>query len=410
MKRFTSLFVGLITALSVFSANIYADEAAEAQTLSQTGIFTDVNKDTPNYESIIEMYNLGYIKGYEDGTFRPNGEITRAELVVMLNNVFEYNDIEEYTKTFTDVNQEDWFYSAVMKAGTVGYIEGFPDGSFLPRDNFTRQQFCVALSQTANLSKKDTEEEIKDEVASWASDYVYSVVSNGIMPLENGNFRAYENIKRSEVCAALVSFIEEKDNSETQSTTVAEGSTETTTKIKSSGGGGGGSSSSKKNSSSSSSSSSSSGSSSSSSGSSSSSNASTETSTAASASSNIDDTQSSQEQTYSEPASEATTHTVPKVSELSSEDLAKMKKVVKGLQAAASQVKTDAERELCNYVQNAVNAYIEDTSYNFDSAKNEAKGMYSKLSDDEKANLRKMLLINVDITALTYLASLFGIG
>ena len=68
------ILAGALAVACVSSINVFA-----ADTASKTG-FSDVNESTAEGQAIVKMYEAGYIKGYEDGTFKPNGNITRAEL------------------------------------------------------------------------------------------------------------------------------------------------------------------------------------------------------------------------------------------------------------------------------------------------------------------------------------------
>lgn len=66
--------------------------------------------------SIDNVYTIGAIKGYEDKTFKPDNEITRAEAVTILNKVFDVKANNKSLITFTDVSNSDWFYNDVMDA------------------------------------------------------------------------------------------------------------------------------------------------------------------------------------------------------------------------------------------------------------------------------------------------------
>ena len=72
------ILAGALAVACVSSVNVFA-----ADTTSKTG-FSDVNETTDEGQAIVKMYEAGYIKGYEDGTFKPNGSITRAELMPLL--------------------------------------------------------------------------------------------------------------------------------------------------------------------------------------------------------------------------------------------------------------------------------------------------------------------------------------
>lgn len=169
--------------------------------------FSDLQESHLAYEGINKLVQKGIILGYPDGTFKPEGSITRAELVKIVNMVFEYTQKQEGVN-FTDVEPEDWFYDYVLTAQYAGYIIGYPDGAFKPEGLITREEFCKILDVINNLAELPFEVSVNDEVSLWATDYVRRVISNKIMLLdENNNFRAVENATRAEVCDTLAKFI-----------------------------------------------------------------------------------------------------------------------------------------------------------------------------------------------------------
>lgn len=381
MKKFSSFIAGLLSLTMLFSVNTFAEETTVENTNVFVSPFKDVSENTENYKEIVKMYEAGYIKGYGDDNFKPNGNITRAELVVILNKLFMFENETDYTKKFTDVTEANWFYEPVMKAGTAGYIAGFPDGSFKPNDNFTRQQFCVVLSQINNFEKLEFDKEVKDAISPWASDYVYKVLSNRVMLLEAGDtFRATENITRSEVCAALAGFIVENENiqsietttEETTEATTDDSSTQTTTTSSSSGGGGGGSS--KKN---------------------------TTTTTTT--------TEATTETTTNKTIVESTTEATTKNITFSSEEKEKLISIIDGLRTATSAFSTENEKTLANFIIASMSAKAEDNSYDFTDDMETAKGMYKSLSEDEKDDFKLNVQIYIPINNLIYFAELLGL-
>ena len=79
---------------------------------------------------IINGVDNRIVKGYNDGTFRPNNGITRAEFTAMLNSAFDLKDTTLIG--FTDVVPSDWYYDNVAKAKAAGYILGYSDVTFRP--------------------------------------------------------------------------------------------------------------------------------------------------------------------------------------------------------------------------------------------------------------------------------------
>ena len=106
------------------------------------GVFTDVQGHWAQ-ETILTAHELEVVGGFPDGTFRPNASITRAETVTILSRFFDMTDTG--TVTFSDVQPNDWFYSAVAAAVHGGYVSGFGDGTFRPHNNITRLHAALIL-------------------------------------------------------------------------------------------------------------------------------------------------------------------------------------------------------------------------------------------------------------------------
>ena len=84
-------------------------------------IFPDVSDKLWAYEDILAIYDAGLINGYEDGTFRPENEITRAEVMSIINRILDRKPDEEYIKTldfnpYTDLELKQWYYVIVLEA------------------------------------------------------------------------------------------------------------------------------------------------------------------------------------------------------------------------------------------------------------------------------------------------------
>src|SRR5574344_1712725 len=90
-------------------------------------------------ESIVKLVALGAISGYEDGSFKPEGDITRAELAVVITSILGLQDaVKLATATqskFSDVKTNEWYTGAINIAANEGIISGYPDGTFRPSQN-----------------------------------------------------------------------------------------------------------------------------------------------------------------------------------------------------------------------------------------------------------------------------------
>lgn len=101
---------------------------------------------------IISLNNLGIIGGYEDQTFRPNKEITRAEVVTILAKLIDFNKTSNTSSSgFTDTNRH-WAEANIKKIASIGIISGRGDGRFAPNDNTTRAEAIHLLLKTLSLN------------------------------------------------------------------------------------------------------------------------------------------------------------------------------------------------------------------------------------------------------------------
>ncbi len=186
MKKIVSMLVLLCMALNFYFF-----------TPAQNIALKDIENDAQLKEAVETLIKYGIINGYEDGTFRPQNGLTRAQFCKIVNLTFGYK--EKAADGFSDVGTEDWFYDQVLIAKKAGYIAGFEDGTFRGNNFVTRQQVCVILNRILGLYKL-SDVNISDEVSDWAKDAVMNVISNGFMSVESGNtFRATHIILRSEV-------------------------------------------------------------------------------------------------------------------------------------------------------------------------------------------------------------------
>lgn len=154
---------------------------------------------------ITEWTNYGVTAGYEDGTFKPNNSMTRAEFATVLTNVFGLTS-KDAAQTFTDVKEGAWYQEAVTLASSAGIMNG-AGGKFNPNAKITRQEAAVALVNAYSLSGKgDGSVNFTDaaNIAAWAKEQVEALASFGyISGRPDGSFDPAGNITRAEVMAML---------------------------------------------------------------------------------------------------------------------------------------------------------------------------------------------------------------
>lgn len=109
-----------------------------------TKTFPDVPADAWYATAVNTLASLGMVSGDENGNYRPNDPITRAEFCVIAL-AFAYEP-ENAVCYFGDVSRSDWFYTYVAQAASYGWIGGYTNGNFGPNDRITRAQVTTIVN------------------------------------------------------------------------------------------------------------------------------------------------------------------------------------------------------------------------------------------------------------------------
>jgi len=120
--------------------------------------FTDVRADAPMNEGadtafkrriIYSAVHYGFVDGYEDGSFRPDAPVNRAEALKILNLAAGLQELEGSTVvSFSDVFPEDWFTPYVKAAASREIVQGYSDGTFRPSNPITRAEAAKIVYYT----------------------------------------------------------------------------------------------------------------------------------------------------------------------------------------------------------------------------------------------------------------------
>ena len=121
---------------------LLTDEAREQYTTT-AGNFTDVKAGMWCNRAIATLTNMGIIKGYTDGSFQPNKSITRAELATI---IARFAKLDVNTKTFSDITGH-WAQKNIELAAGNGWINGYEDGTFRPNNNITRAETFAMINR-----------------------------------------------------------------------------------------------------------------------------------------------------------------------------------------------------------------------------------------------------------------------
>lgn len=131
---------------------------ARQRNWSSENNFSDVSADKWYNNAVSTLCHMGVLGGYSDGTFRPNAPITRAEFAKIAVSFSQANGSAVYSY-FTDVKTTDWFAPYVTTAKDSGLIEGYSDGSFKPENRITRAEACAIVNRV--LGRKPSKSHMK---------------------------------------------------------------------------------------------------------------------------------------------------------------------------------------------------------------------------------------------------------
>ena len=174
--------------------------------------FEDVHENFWAKSAIDNWKDRGIIKG--DGkNFNPNNNITRAEMVAILDNIFKYNLKKD--NPFSDIKEGEWYYDALIKAYAHGVIKGSFDenGNLVAKPNapLTRAEAAVIFTNAFSIKiLPDHNSNFKDDYfPKWAKDSIFAMEASGyIRGKGEGLFEPDSNLTRAEMVQIIDNIIE----------------------------------------------------------------------------------------------------------------------------------------------------------------------------------------------------------
>ena len=165
---------------------------------------TVVIPTTPSQLNTDDHY--AYVIGYPDGSVHPNGEITRAEVATiffrLLRDDVRSANFTTYN-AYTDVSADKWYNNPISTMSRLGIIKGYPDGTFRPNDPITRAEFA-AIAARFDEHKAAKLASFTDIYGHWAVSEISLAYENGwIKGYSDGTFRPNRNITRAEAMALI---------------------------------------------------------------------------------------------------------------------------------------------------------------------------------------------------------------
>ncbi|MGO4889427.1 S-layer homology domain-containing protein [Anaerobacillus sp. MEB173] len=196
------------TKLKTCIVSVRASENSESE---DPYIFSDIKNHWAKVD-ILEMKVKGVVTGVSEKEFKPERAVTRSEFAALLLRILQIEPTEIDQSYFKDIEIDKWYAEVVEMAFKEGLIEGYPDKTFKPNENITRQEMAVLIIRAINYVEKnvdiaaDGSLHFKDseKIRDWARVAITLVSELGIMNgYPDDTFGPDHSTKRAESVVAL---------------------------------------------------------------------------------------------------------------------------------------------------------------------------------------------------------------
>lgn len=162
--------------------------------------------------SIKQAAARGIVGGYADGTFKPKKEVTRAEFAVMLARMLKLQGTGVVLQFTDKASIGAWAQQGIAQAVQAGILKGYEDGSFRPNAKISRAEMVTMVANAVGIiknTKPETAFADDAEIPAWARAAVVATVDNGIIQGVNGNkFSPKQSATRAEAAVVLLKALE----------------------------------------------------------------------------------------------------------------------------------------------------------------------------------------------------------
>ncbi|MBI5754744.1 S-layer homology domain-containing protein, partial [Candidatus Peregrinibacteria bacterium] len=168
-------------------------------------LFRDVSAVHPSFSAIKFLRDRGIVKGYDDGTFQPNKKVSRAEALKMIFTATG-EKITDSEIAFSDVGKNDWYHNYVAVAVELNIVKGYNDGTFRPSAEVSRAEFLKIL---LTALKVDVDPVVLKKpysdvpTSAWFAPYVDDAKKRNFIPFKGTVFQPNVKMNRSDVAEMI---------------------------------------------------------------------------------------------------------------------------------------------------------------------------------------------------------------
>jgi len=192
--------IAIVLALAAMLPTLFRTAAAEAKTEAPADL-----RQSWASKTLLEWWNKEWIRGYSDGSFRPDSNISRAEFISLANRMFGLSGKADIA--FRDLRERSWAHEPIATAVRAGYVKGYKDGTIRPNADVSREEAAHMLYVLLKLDpgRRDVPRFTDAPgFAKWSKPAIEALAAEGILAgYPDGTFRPERKMTRAEAVVAL---------------------------------------------------------------------------------------------------------------------------------------------------------------------------------------------------------------
>lgn len=179
--------------------------------------FNDIADYPWAVDYITRLADARVVSGYSDGSFKPNQPVKRADFIIMLLKAMGVDTAAKPQDNFTDVRADKYYYNAVGLAKQIGIASGSTDGTFNPEGYITRQDMMILAKKAVEIK---TEAELtgdtavldkfadKGSISPYATESLAAMVEAGIVSGTGNNIQPKDNTTRAQAAVIICKIVD----------------------------------------------------------------------------------------------------------------------------------------------------------------------------------------------------------